>query len=66
VSGEATEVRVIRNGFEVYRDRRVGAGIDWTFEDRSLKPGDRVYYRLDVDLSRAGRIATNPIFVTYK
>jgi hypothetical protein len=63
--GDATEVRVIRNGFEVYKDRRVGGGIDWTFEDTSLKPGDRVYYRLDVE-HRTNRIATNPIFVTYK
>jgi hypothetical protein len=64
-SGDATQVRVIRNGFEVHKDRGVGGGIDWTFEDTSLKPGDRVYYRLDVE-HRTNRIATNPIFVTYK
>lgn len=64
-TGDATDVRVIRNGLEVYKDRRVGGGIDWTFEDPSLKPGDRVYYRLDVE-HRTNRIATNPIFVTYR
>lgn len=63
--GDATEVRVIRDGFEVHKDRRVGKEIDWVFEDASLKPGDRAYYRLEVEY-RTNRIATNPIFVTYK
>jgi hypothetical protein len=63
--GDATEVRVIRGGFEVHKDRRVGKEIDWAFEDASLKPGDRAYYRLEVEY-RTNRIVTNPIFVKHR
>ena len=62
---DPTEARVIRNGFEVFREKRTGAGIDWSFEDATLKPGSRVFYRLETEF-RTNRIATNPIFVTYK
>ena len=61
-----TEVVVIRNGFEVYKDQRAGREIDWTFDDTTLERGKRAFYRLDINLYKSGRIVTNPIFVSYR
>ena len=61
---KGTQVRVIRNGSEIHRENRVGEGIDWEFEDQTVKPGNRVFYRLDITFPQSGRIVTNPIFVT--
>ena len=61
---KGTQVRVIRNGSEIHRENRIGEGIDWEFEDQTVKSGDRVFYRLDISFPQSGRIVTNPIFVT--
>jgi hypothetical protein len=36
-----------------------------TYDDNYYKPGEKIYYRLDIETDRANRIISNPIFVKF-
>jgi hypothetical protein len=55
-------VDIIRNGEVIHRFESTG-NTDMTYEDRYVKPGEKIYYRLDID--GPSRILSNPIFVKF-
>lgn len=55
------KIRLIRSG-GVIVNYEGPPPVNLTHEDTTLKPGDRVYYRMD--MKGAGQIVSNPIFVT--
>ncbi len=55
------KVRLIRQG-EVVFTHEGPPPVDLSYEDTSLKPGERVFYRMD--MKGVGTIVSNPIFVT--
>lgn len=53
---------IIRNG-EVIHRLESGGNTELDYEDSCFKPGEKIYYRLDID--GPSRILSNPIFVKF-
>ncbi len=59
----SAKVRLIRSGEVIYTfEEKLPLQIDYV--DPYYKPGDRIYYRIDI--KGAGAIVSNPIFVTFQ
>ena len=56
------KVDIIRNGEVIHRFESTG-NTEMTYEDKYVKPGEKIYYRLDID--GPSRILSNPIFVKF-
>ena len=56
------KVDIIRNGEVIHRFESTG-NTEMTYEDKYVKPGEKIYYRLDID--EPSRILSNPIFVKF-
>jgi hypothetical protein len=52
------KLRLIREGV-VIKEISLNSTIDLELNDELFKPGERTYYRIDID----GRLISNPIFV---
>jgi len=59
------KVDVIRNG-EVIRVFNGDTPLNIDFEDDDYKPGEKIYYRLDIRVGEWNHIIANPIFVRFK
>jgi hypothetical protein len=60
---DLVRVRVIRSG-EVIRSFEGELPMEIDFEDNYLRPGQRIYYRMD--LHGIGTLVSNPIFVSFE
>lgn len=60
---ELVKVRVIRSG-EVIKSFEGELPMEIDFEDNYLRPGQRIYYRMDVH--GIGTLVSNPIFVSFE
>jgi len=56
------KIDIIRSGEVIHRFESSG-NTDISYEDKSVKPGEMIYYRLDID--GPSRILSNPIFVKF-
>ena len=56
------KVDIIRNGEVIHRFESTG-NTELSYEDKYVKPGEKIYYRLDID--GPSRILSNPIFVKF-
>lgn len=55
-------VAIIRSGEVIHRFESTG-NTEMSYEDKYVKPGEKIYYRLDID--GPSRILSNPIFVKF-
>jgi len=56
------KVDIIRSGEVIHRFESAG-NTEMAYEDKYVKPGEKIYYRLDID--GPSRILSNPIFVKF-
>ena len=63
ITKNRAKVRLIRSG-EVIRSFEGKLPMEIDFEDKHFKPGEKVYYRMD--LHGYGALVSNPIFVSFK
>jgi hypothetical protein len=56
------KLRLIRNG-SVIAETTGPLPLTFTHEDKYFQPGERLYYRMDME--GYGKIVANPIFVTF-
>ncbi|MDO8141018.1 MAG: hypothetical protein Q6358_05920 [Candidatus Brocadiales bacterium] len=56
------KIDIIRSGEVIHRFESTG-NTEMIYEDKYVKPGEKIYYRLDID--GPSRILSNPIFVKF-
>lgn len=56
------KIDIIRSGEVIHRFESTG-NTEMTYEDKYVKLGEKIYYRLDIDVP--SRILSNPIFVKF-
>ena len=56
------KIDIIRSGEVIHRSESTG-NAEMVYEDKYVKPGEKIYYRLDID--GPSRILSNPIFVEF-
>jgi hypothetical protein len=58
-------VRLIRNG-KLLKTFSGETPLNINFQDEFMKPGKKIYYRLDVKDRKGGKLISNPIFVEFQ